>query len=49
MIVGFPVTPLLLTRIRFCVSAGHTRDDILFAIKEISETGDILDLKFNQQ
>lgn len=23
--VGFPVTPLVLTRIRFCISAAHSR------------------------
>jgi len=46
VIVGFPVTPLLLSRVRFCISSGHTREDLEFALKQISELGDILCLKY---
>jgi serine palmitoyltransferase len=46
VIVGFPVTPLLLSRVRFCISSGHTREDLEYALKQISELGDILLLKY---
>ncbi|EAN77825.1 serine palmitoyltransferase, putative [Trypanosoma equiperdum] len=32
VIVGYPATPLLGCRIRFCVSAAHTRADLQFAL-----------------
>ncbi|RLN26678.1 hypothetical protein BBJ28_00024394 [Nothophytophthora sp. Chile5] len=38
--VGFPATPLLLSRVRFCISAAHTKEDMdeaLTAIEEVSE------------
>jgi hypothetical protein len=37
--VGFPVTPLLLARIRFCLSSAHSRADLEDAIKKINELG----------
>lgn len=46
VVVGFPATPLLGTRIRFCLSASHTRKDLEWAINEISELGDLLMLKY---
>jgi len=46
VIVGFPVTPLLLSRVRFCISSGHTREDMEYALKQIDEVGDILLLKY---
>jgi hypothetical protein len=30
--VAFPVTPLLLARARFCISASHTREDLTKAL-----------------
>jgi len=45
VIVGYPVTPLLLVRIRFCISAGHTREDLEFAINTLEEISDYLLLK----
>jgi len=35
--VGFPATPLLLGRVRFCISAAHTIPDLKAALKEIKE------------
>jgi hypothetical protein len=35
VVVGYPATPLLLSRIRFCVSAAHTRVDLDFALNEL--------------
>ena len=37
--VGFPVTPLLLSRIRFCISAGHSIEELEKAIQKISVVG----------
>jgi len=42
VIVGFPVTPMLLNRARFCVSASHTREDLQFAVQQIKEMGAML-------
>jgi len=47
VVVGFPATPLLETRIRFCISASHTRKDLEWAVQQISELGDQLLLKYN--
>lgn len=33
MTVGFPATPLLLARARICISAAHTREDLLKALE----------------
>jgi len=44
--VGFPVTPILLSRIRFCISANHTKKDLEWALQHISELGDMLGLKY---
>lgn len=49
VVVGFPATPLMGTRIRFCLSASHTRKDLEWAIKEISELGDELMLKYGSK
>jgi len=46
VVVGFPVTALLLSRIRFCISAGHTREDLEWALKQIDELGDLFFLKY---
>lgn len=31
--VAFPATPLLLARARICISASHTREDLIRALK----------------
>jgi len=46
VIVGFPVTPLLLARVRFCISSAHTREDLQYATEQISLLGDALCFKF---
>ncbi|KAJ8657934.1 hypothetical protein O0I10_006462 [Lichtheimia ornata] len=45
-VVGYPATPIISSRARFCVSASHTREDLDHTLKEISEVGDLLMLKF---
>eukprot|EP01116_Phalansterium_solitarium_P025735 TRINITY_DN9989_c0_g1_i1.p1 TRINITY_DN9989_c0_g1~~TRINITY_DN9989_c0_g1_i1.p1 ORF type:complete len:534 (+),score=126.33 TRINITY_DN9989_c0_g1_i1:57-1604(+) len=46
VIVGFPVTPLLLGRVRFCISANHTEQDLREALKIIGDIGDRLGCRF---
>ena len=35
--VSFPATPLLLSRARICLSASHTKEDLIKALEVISE------------
>jgi len=46
VVVGFPATDKMSGRARFCLSAGHSREDLDFALQEISEVGDIVHLKY---
>lgn len=46
VVVGFPATPLVLSRARFCISAAHTKDDLVRAIADIKEIADLLQLKY---
>lgn len=36
-VVGFPATPLLLSRARFCISAAHTKEDLDEALQKLKE------------
>ncbi|KAF8805608.1 PLP-dependent transferase [Phlegmacium glaucopus] len=45
VVVAYPATPLVTGRVRFCVSAAHTKDDIDCVLKACDEIGDVLDLK----
>lgn len=45
VIVGYPATSLVTSRVRFCVSASHTKDDIDTVLRACDEIGDVLDLK----
>uniref|UniRef100_A0A161ZW42 serine C-palmitoyltransferase n=1 Tax=Daucus carota subsp. sativus TaxID=79200 RepID=A0A161ZW42_DAUCS len=44
--VAFPATPLLLARARICLSAAHTREDMIKALKVISSVGDMIGIKY---
>jgi len=46
VVVGYPATDKNTGRARFCLSAGHTREDLDRALGEISEVGDIIMLKY---
>jgi len=46
-ISGYPATPLLTARVRFCVSAAHNKEDMDRVLKACDEIGDLLDLKFS--
>ncbi|KAL2515155.1 Long chain base biosynthesis protein 2a [Forsythia ovata] len=44
--VAFPATPLLLARARICISAAHTREDLIKALEVISSVGDLVGVKY---
>jgi serine palmitoyltransferase len=46
VVVGFPAVPILMSRARFCISAGHTRTDLDRALYEIDDIADILQLRY---
>jgi len=46
VVVGFPAVPIVMSRARFCISAGHTREDLDRALDEIDEIADILKLRY---
>lgn len=47
VVVGYPATPLISSRARFCVSAAHTKDDLDRLLAACDQAGDILQLKFS--
>jgi serine palmitoyltransferase len=49
VVVGYPATPIITSRVRFCISAAHTLEDIKWALEQISEVGDELLLKVSEQ
>ncbi|RHY00828.1 hypothetical protein DYB25_000423 [Aphanomyces astaci] len=46
--VGFPATPLLLGRVRFCVSAAHTRADLEEALKNLADVAKVCHIRFHK-
>lgn len=47
VVVGFPAAPLLSSRARFCISAGHTREDIDRTLDVLEELSDLLQLRYS--
>ncbi|XP_012942343.1 serine palmitoyltransferase 2 [Aplysia californica] len=47
VVVGFPATPLIETRARFCLSAAHTKEMLDEAIQIIDDVGDLLRLRYS--
>ena len=47
VVVGYPATPLVSARVRFCVSAAHTKDDLDRLLTACDEVGDILQVKYS--
>jgi serine palmitoyltransferase len=47
VVVGYPATPLISSRARFCVSAAHNKDDLDRMLIACDEIGDVLQLKFS--
>uniref|UniRef100_A0A674MDA4 serine C-palmitoyltransferase n=1 Tax=Takifugu rubripes TaxID=31033 RepID=A0A674MDA4_TAKRU len=48
VVVGFPATPIIESRVRFCISAAHTKHLLDKALSVISEVGDLLQLKYSR-
>lgn len=48
VVVGFPATPLLQCRARFCMSAGHTKEMMDRALDTISDIGEKLRVKHSR-
>lgn len=49
VVVAYPATPLVTSRVRFCVSAAHTKEDVDTILRACDEIGDVLDLKHGIQ
>lgn len=47
VVVGYPATPLVSSRARFCVSAAHTKEDLDRMLTACDQIGDLLQLKFS--
>ena len=46
VVVGAPATPVTYPRVRFCVSAAHSREDLADALAAIGDIADELQIKF---
>lgn len=47
--VGFPATPLMEGRIRFCLSAAHTKEQLDYALDVINDISDEIGLKYSRK
>lgn len=47
VVVTYPATPLELSRVRLCVSAAHTKEDLDRMLIACDEVGDALQIKFS--
>lgn len=48
VVVGYPATPFDKCRIRFCVSAAHTREDLQYVLDVMREVTEEFDIAFNK-
>ncbi|WVQ78795.1 hypothetical protein IAT38_000886 [Cryptococcus sp. DSM 104549] len=49
VVVAYPATPLITSRVRFCLSASHTKNDIDMILRACDEIGDVLDMRYGKQ
>lgn len=47
VVVGYPATPLISSRARFCVSSAHNKEDMDRLLAACDEVGDILQVKYS--
>ncbi|XP_058803174.1 serine palmitoyltransferase 2 [Phymastichus coffea] len=47
--VGFPATPLMEGRIRFCLSAAHTKEQLDYVLKEIADVTASLGMRYSKK
>lgn len=45
VVVGFPATPIINSRVRFCISAAHTRADLDATLEIVKEVGSIMTMR----
>ncbi|XP_073528317.1 serine palmitoyltransferase 3-like isoform X1 [Phyllobates terribilis] len=48
VIVGFPATPIAEARVRFCISAAHTKEMLDKVLHELDKMGDVLNVKHSR-
>lgn len=48
VVVGAPAVPLYLARVRFCISAAHSRADLEAALASVASVADQLCLRFQK-
>lgn len=46
VVVAYPATPLISSRVRFCVSASHTKKDMDDVLRACDEVGGLLNMKY---
>lgn len=46
VVVGFPATTLVKSRARFCVSAGHTKEDLKDAVEKIADVAKTIKIQY---
>ena len=46
---GFPATPIMEGRIRFCLSAAHTKEQLDYVLSAIDDIGNTLGLKYSKK
>lgn len=49
VVVGYPATPVVSSRVRFCLSAAHTREDLDKVLGVVRNIGGILGLMMNKR
>ena len=49
VVTGYPVTPLLLARARFCVSADHSIEDLEFAVSVVDGLRDVVGFGYGEK
>lgn len=47
--VGYPATPIMKGRIRFCLSASHTKEQLDYAVSVIDELADKIGLRYSRK
>eukprot|EP00899_Mesostigma_viride_P014635 jgi/Mesvir1/23172/Mv22644-RA.2 len=46
VVVGFPATPLLLARVRVCISASHSREDLKKALEVFNDVSEEINIRY---
>jgi serine palmitoyltransferase len=47
VVVGYPATPILMCRIRLCVSASHVKEDLEWVVDQLDELGAFFKVKYD--